>query len=96
MGQGYVRAVQRWTDGVARSREDGARVGTAYLELRYEVLLGDVEGTMRRVCTHLDIEFDPAVLELEQPSENIGDAQGANKVVKEQFGKFAAACSRLF
>ena len=87
-GKDMFRAAQRWTDGVAQAREDGARVGTAYMEVRYEDLLGDVEGTMRRVCAHLDTEFDPAVLELEQPSENIGDARGANKVVKENFGKF--------
>lgn len=87
-GKDMYRAAQRWADGVARARENGARVGSAYLEIRYEALLGDVEGTMRQVCEHLDVEFDPAVLELERPSENIGDARGADKVVKDNFGKY--------
>lgn len=87
-GKDMFRAAQRWADGVAGAREDGTRVGSAYLEVRYEDLLGDVEGTMRRVCEHLGIELDPSILELEKPSENIGDARGASKVVKGNFGKF--------
>ncbi len=87
-GKDMYRAAQRWADGVARAREDGTRVGPAYMEVRYEDLLSDVDETLRRACEHLGIEFDPSVLELEKPSENIGDARGASRVVKGNFGKF--------
>jgi hypothetical protein len=58
------------------------------MEVRYEDLLGDLEGTLRLTCDHLGIEFNSSVLELAKPSENIGDARGATAVLKGNFGKF--------
>lgn len=89
-GKDMYRAAQRWTDGVGKAREDGRTLGPAYLEVRFEDLLADVEGVLRQVCPHLGIDFDPAILELQKPSENLGDARGASRVVRGNFGKFRA------
>lgn len=40
-----------------------------YLEVRYEDLVADVDSTMRRVCDHIDLPFDPQMLRyFERPS----------------------------
>jgi hypothetical protein len=46
------------------------------MEVHYEGLLSRAEERMRRICAHLVIEFDPAMLSLDKPSEIIGDARG--------------------
>lgn len=88
-GKDVRRAAQRWADGVLRARHDGQALGTRYIELRYEDLLRDPEAALRRVCEFIGIAFEPKMLELTRPSENIGRARGACHVVRDNHGKFA-------
>ena len=47
-----------------RGRAAGARhYGARYLELRYEDLIADPTAVLQRVCTHIDVAFDPAMLD---------------------------------
>jgi Sulfotransferase family len=89
-GKDMLRAAQRWADGVRQARKDGADLGPDYLELRYEDLLERTEAELRRVCAFLGVEFEPAMLELGRPAENLGDARGASKVVRGNSGKWHA------
>ena len=65
MDQHYV--LRRWVAAVDRGRRVGAGLGSArYLELRYEDLVRDAEGSLRRVCDHLGEAFDPMTLRHER------------------------------
>lgn len=49
-----------WRTEVAAARALGARVGPArYLEVRYEDLVAEVEGTVRSICDFASIPFEP-------------------------------------
>ena len=94
-GKDMLRAAQRWADDVRKAREDGAALGGDYLELRYEDLLADTEAELRRVCTFLGVEFEPAMLTLERPAESLGDAAGATQVVAGNRGKWQAMAPEM-
>jgi hypothetical protein len=88
-GKDMRRAAQRWVDGVRTARRDGAALGERYMELRYEDLLQDPETELRRVCRFLEVEFQPAMMTLERPAENLGSARGLLHVANANHGKFA-------
>ena len=52
----------QWRTEVAAARRLGQRVGAArYLEVRYEALVADVEGALRRICQFADIGYEPGL-----------------------------------
>jgi hypothetical protein len=58
---GGRRAGQRWRRRILAAREQSQRL-PHYLELRYEDLIEDPEGVLRRVCDFAELDFDPAML----------------------------------
>ncbi len=53
-----------WSRQVDGAMREGKRLGSdRYLELRYEDLLDDPEGELRRFCRFVDLPFDAAMLE---------------------------------
>ncbi len=48
----------QWRTEVAAARRLGRRVGSRYLEVRYEELVGDVEGVLRRICDFADLGYE--------------------------------------
>jgi len=58
---GGRRAGERWRRRILAAREQSKRL-PHYLELRYEDLIEDSEGNLRRVCDFVELEFDPAML----------------------------------
>lgn len=57
-------AARFWKGRVDKGREVGERLGPQrYLEVRYEDLIADPEGTLRVVCPFLDLPFDEAMLQ---------------------------------
>ncbi len=88
-GKDPLRAAQRWSDRVSLARSDGLGLGPArYLELRYEDLLDRPEAVLRAATDFLGLDFDPAVLSLKQPTENIGDTAGQARIVTENTEKW--------
>jgi hypothetical protein len=87
-GKSILRAADRWSKAVAKARGEGQKYDGQYFEVRYEDLLDDPEKTMMKVCSYLNIEFDPAMMHLDHPSENLGDTQGALVIVKSNKGKY--------
>jgi hypothetical protein len=56
-------AILYWRHQVQTARGDGATLGPArYLEYRHEDLARDPAGVVTRICTFLDLEFEPAML----------------------------------
>jgi hypothetical protein len=52
----------QWKRWILDGRDQGERAGS-YLEARYEDLVTDTEATLRRVCEHCELEFEPAMLD---------------------------------
>jgi hypothetical protein len=68
---------RRWRKRIVKSRIDAEEV-EHYMELRYEDLLTDTEGALRRVCDHIEVEFDPAMLRYhERAEERLQEMAGA-------------------
>lgn len=87
-GKNVLRAAQAWHEGVDAARQQGAVLTDRYIELRYEDLLADPEGQLRRICSRIGIDFQPAMLQLERATENLGRTQGAAHVVRGNAGRF--------
>lgn len=58
-----VTAAATWRRAIARGRKGGARLGPdRYLELRYEELVAAPEPVLHRLCSFLEIPYDPGLL----------------------------------
>jgi hypothetical protein len=53
----------QWRSEVAAARQLGRRVGTRYLEVRYEDLVADVEQALRRICGFAGLEYEPGMID---------------------------------
>ncbi|MCA8980253.1 MAG: sulfotransferase [Planctomycetes bacterium] len=57
-----------------RGRKLGRRLfGEAYLEVRYEQLIADPDAVLRRICEHVDLEFDARMLEFGESAKQLVD-----------------------
>ena len=68
---------RRWRKRIVKSRVDAEEV-EHYLEIRYEDLVADTENALRRVCEHIELDFDPAMLTYyERAEERLQEMAGA-------------------
>ncbi|MDF2093738.1 sulfotransferase [Knoellia sp. 3-2P3] len=69
-----VKSAVKWPRYIAEATEHGRRLPPGqYHELRYEELVSDQEGTLRRLLDFLGEEWDPAVLEFDKKSHDVPD-----------------------
>lgn len=54
--------IYRWRQIVSNAILHGQTLGPRYMQLRYEDLTSDPSFWMRKVCDHVELEFDPRVL----------------------------------
>ncbi len=57
-----LRTVFRWKQAVRAGREQGTLLGSRYAEVRYEAITRAPEETLRKLCSFLNVEFEPAIL----------------------------------
>ena len=68
---------RRWRKKIAKSQLDAQDV-EHYLEIRYEDLIDDTEQVLRRICAHVELDFDPAMLSYhERAGERLQEMAGA-------------------
>jgi hypothetical protein len=68
---------RRWRKRIIKAQEDSGEVSN-YIEVRYEDLLTDTEGVLRRVCEHIELPYDPVMLSYhERASERLQEMAGA-------------------
>ncbi len=61
-----------WKRRVRRGRQSGRELGPSrYVESRFEELVQDPEAAVRRLCTFLELEFDPRMLEYHHRADEI-------------------------
>ncbi len=68
---------RRWRKRIVKARLDAEDVDH-YLEVRYEDMITDTEGVLKRVCEHIELDFDPAMLTYyERAEERLQEMAGA-------------------
>ena len=68
---------RRWRKKIVKSQLDAQEV-EHYLEIRYEDLIDDTEQVLHRVCAHIELDFDPAMLTYhERAGERLQEMAGA-------------------
>ncbi len=87
-GKDMLHVAQRWADDVDAANKALRSSPNPDLLVRYEDLLAEPEVVLRRICVFLGINFEPAMLSLDRPSKNIGDAKGQTCIVADNQGKF--------
>lgn len=87
-GKNMIRAAQRWTDCIHKIRQDSSEFRDDYLEIKYEQLIETPEHCLKQICAFLEIEFEPKMLHLSQPPENIGDTKNESKIVGQNKEKY--------
>lgn len=74
----YIGA-QQWLDTMQEASRQGAALGAAYKPISYESLISRPAEVVTDICDFLDLEFDPAMLNLEEPVERRGDMTHATR-----------------
>ncbi|MFT5681789.1 MAG: hypothetical protein ACI8RZ_002701, partial [Myxococcota bacterium] len=90
-GKSTTRAAQRWQDRIAIARKQSASFTIDYAEVRYEDLVTTPEPHLRRLCEFLGVPFEPGMLSLSRPTENIGATKGAQRIVSSNTEKWRTA-----
>ena len=63
-----ANAAERWRERIEEARVQAARV-PHYIEARYEDLIRDPEGALRRILSFAELDWDPAVLRYHERAE---------------------------
>ncbi len=88
----FKRYAQRWTtDSLKCSSDLGKLKDNDYIETRYEDLLSDPKTVIKDCLSILELEFFDKIIEMQQPSEKIGDAKGSKKIVSTNLNKYKNA-----
>jgi Sulfotransferase family len=87
-GKDVARAAHRWGKDVLTAHHICECHPDRCIELRYEALTSGPEGEMVRLCEFLEVEFDRSLIELDRPTEKLGDAKGQIGVVRGNSRKY--------
>lgn len=87
-GKNIYRAAQRWSDNLLAAEKTAQTLGSSYLTVRYEDLLSNPEATLRTVCQHIFLEYEPSMLKLSEAPEEIGDAKNTLQIVRTNHSKY--------
>jgi hypothetical protein len=85
------RVAQRWKEKVSKARRD-APLLKHYMELRYEDLVLDPEGSLRKVSEFVDLPYDDAMLHYHERAEQ--RLQEMARELPEQGGKTRLSVER--
>ncbi|MBI1222779.1 MAG: hypothetical protein GC180_09275 [Bacteroidetes bacterium] len=67
--------------------------GEAYLELNYETLIGNAEETLKQICVHVGVDYDPAMLAFSESAKELVSAHEVSWK-KETFGPLLTSNTR--
>ncbi|WP_440903472.1 sulfotransferase family protein [Catenovulum sp. SX2] len=81
LGTNAYTGAHRWKNEVNQQLEFMASAPDNFLFIRYEDMIADLEATMHKVCLHLEIDFNPAMM-------SYNDKKGYYKVNRENIHTF--------
>jgi hypothetical protein len=63
-----TEAAELWSERITKARKQAPKVDH-YMEIFFEDLVMDTEGTLRRVCEFIELDYDPVMLDYHQRAE---------------------------
>lgn len=87
-GKSVIRAANTWRLTLEEGLAESQQFCDDYLEIYYEDLITEPHRTLMKVCSYLDIEFLPSMMQLNKPTENLGDAKGETRIVSDNYQKY--------
>ncbi|MGH2986601.1 MAG: sulfotransferase family protein [Solirubrobacterales bacterium] len=64
----YAQSARLWRNRVRKARKMAPSIAH-YMEIRFEDLVADTEGVLRRVCDFIELDFDPVMLDYHERAE---------------------------
>ena len=64
----YEQSARLWRNRIRKARKMAPSVDH-YIEVRFEDLVADTEGVLRRVCEFIELDFDPVMLDYHERAE---------------------------
>ena len=64
----YEESATLWVERIAKARRMAPKIDH-YHEVHFEDLVRDTEGTLRKVCDIIELDFDPAMLDYHERAE---------------------------
>jgi Sulfotransferase family len=64
----YAQSARLWRNRVRKARKMAPSV-EHYMEIRFEDLVADTEGVLRRICDFIELDFDPVMLDYHERAE---------------------------
>jgi hypothetical protein len=64
----YAQSARLWRNRVRKARRMAPSI-EHYMEIRFEELVADTEGVLRRVCDFIELDFDPVMLDYHERAE---------------------------
>lgn len=80
--------IYRWKKVVEEGCRQGESLGDRYLEVRYEELTRNPEEWMRTVCSFLQLDFVPEVLNSRQPQSKVPNREGKIRANPSSWNKY--------
>lgn len=88
-GKNIYRYAQRWSDALEEYHTQVSPLNAGdFVEVRYEDLLVDPEGILRRICSFLGIPFEEGMTRLSVPTERYGRARNREQIVSGNRGQW--------
>lgn len=87
-GKSIYRSASSWRKEIEDARQIGQEFGEDYLEVLYENLVEEPEKVLTKVCNFLECKFTHKMLDLDTPTENLGDTKGQTKIVHTNKNKY--------
>jgi Sulfotransferase family len=64
----YAESARLWRNRIRKARKQAPKIDH-YMEIRFEDLVADTEGVLRRVCDFIELDFDPVMLDYHERAE---------------------------
>ena len=64
----YAQSAKLWVERISKARRQAPKV-KHYTEVKFEDVVNDTEGTLRRVCEFIELDFDPVMLDYHEGAE---------------------------
>jgi Sulfotransferase family len=64
----YAESARLWRNRIRKARKMAPSVNH-YMEIHFEDLVADTEGSLRKVCEFIDLDFDPVMLDYHERAE---------------------------
>lgn len=92
-GKSPIRSAARWQEAVSHARVSARDTGADYHEIRFEDLVCEPEGTLRPVCSWLEVDYSDTLTVSVPVSDELGQSRQSQTIVSGVVGARRALVS---